>query len=489
MTVAARARGYRLAGEYESALRLFEHRVETGHLPDGEEAFEYARALRAASRYREACDVLLAARLDPSNAVTALAEEAELRWIMGERRAAIDLAICSLQLDPFQKKAQTIRDRARGEIEVREAFAAAEGGEGKRIAHAAFYVGDSGNFGDQSLPVAVRDSVSLASDVGFWMPIHVHQQFDRNNLEIANACDAMIVGGGGLFLPDTAPNGNSGWQWNVPVDALKAIRVPLAVTAVGYNLFKGQEIGRPQFRPSLHALCEKAVYVGLRNHGSIDRVRQFLPADLAEKVVYYPCPTTILSRMIDIPDAYPHPVEDVLLNGAFDRAAKRFEGGYDAFLDQMVLYVEELLRRGRSVAVVAHLAGDEKLAEDLGARMDRRMRIYGLYDWSLERGYAFYRKAGVVVGMRGHGGMIPFGVGTPILSIVSHPKMRFFLEDIGHPEWGVDVADARCGWDLLEKTEDILDRQADYRAAVERAKDGLFAAISERSQALALAMR
>ena len=37
--------------------------------------------------------------------------------------------------------------------------------------------------------------------------------------------------------------------------------------------------------------------------------------------------------------------------------------------------------------------------------------------------------------------MIPFGCKTPILSIISHDKLAWFLEDINHPEWGVDVMD------------------------------------------------
>ena len=41
--------------------------------------------------------------------------------------------------------------------------------------------------------------------------------------------------------------------------------------------------------------------------------------------------------------------------------------------------------------------------------------------------------------MRGHSQMIPFGLRKNILSIVSHDKLKWFLEDIDHPEWGVDV--------------------------------------------------
>src|SRR5690606_10441117 len=53
---------------------------------------------------------------------------------------------------------------------------------------------------------------------------------------------------------------------------------------------------------------------------------------------------------------------------------------------------------------------------------------------------SFYEGVDLVAGMRGHAQMIPFGVGTPIISLVAHDKMGWFLDDIGHPEWGIDFA-------------------------------------------------
>ena len=52
---------------------------------------------------------------------------------------------------------------------------------------------------------------------------------------------------------------------------------------------------------------------------------------------------------------------------------------------------------------------------------------------------SFYAHIDLAVGMRGHAQMIPFGLRRPIMSLISHDKMRYFLEDIEHPEWGVEV--------------------------------------------------
>ena len=52
----------------------------------------------------------------------------------------------------------------------------------------------------------------------------------------------------------------------------------------------------------------------------------------------------------------------------------------------------------------------------------------------------FYANVTVAASMRGHGVMIPFGLGTPTISLHTHDKVRSFLKDIGHNEWGVEVS-------------------------------------------------
>jgi hypothetical protein len=65
---------------------------------------------------------------------------------------------------------------------------------------------------------------------------------------------------------------------------LREIQVPLALFAVGYNRFRGQKDFDPIFTDHLRLLAEKCVYIGLRNHGSIEAVKNYLPQDLHQKV-------------------------------------------------------------------------------------------------------------------------------------------------------------------------------------------------------------
>jgi len=47
----------------------------------------------------------------------------------------------------------------------------------------------------------------------------------------------------------------------------------------------------------------------------------------------------------------------------------------------------------------------------------------------------------VVLAMRGHAQLISFGQSIPIVSLIYHNKLRWFLEDVNMPDTGVEVFD------------------------------------------------
>jgi hypothetical protein len=60
---------------------------------------------------------------------------------------------------------------------------------------------------------------------------------------------------------------------------------------------------------------------------------------------------------------------------------------------------------------------------------------------SVEDIYNYYSNTVTVAASeRGHGVMIPFGVRCATISIITHEKVKSFLDDIGHPEWGVEAS-------------------------------------------------
>ena len=67
--------------------------------------------------------------------------------------------------------------------------------------------------------------------------------------------------------------------------------------------------------------------------------------------------------------------------------------------------------------------------------------------------YDIYSNIDTVVSDRGHGQMIPLACGCRILSPISHDKNKWFLEDIGLEEFGIEESDPNLGEKLIEKYE------------------------------------
>lgn len=443
-------------GDHAGALRLAQSTFRSKGLVSPRFLVALGNAFAALSRYDAALRAFRIADSGPGSV-----RAAQVAWVVHDTEQAHTYARKALRQDVPRPTVRTVLRRVEEPITPAEADAPADG-----MGHVAFYVDRGENFGDIVLPHAVRDAITEPAGPTEWVPFHAHQVFDDEFVRIANAQRALVVGGGGLFLPDTSPNGNSGWQWNVPFSSLEAIQVPVYAFAVGFNLFTGQQFKGDLFRRSLIAFTRKAEFLGLRNTGSMERVRDLLPTDLHDKVRFVPCPTTVLQHIRPGLTAADPGSGTVLLNAAFDRSERRFQGGYAEFLAQIDEFVERTTQGGAEVRIAAHTRGDLRLAADLEAAHGRVLAVDELHNLDQAEALDVYRRASLVIGMRGHATMIPFGVGTPVLSIVSHPKMRYFLEDVDRLDWGFDVGDPRLGAALAERTLDVLDREAVYRSDV-----------------------
>ncbi|MFF8098652.1 polysaccharide pyruvyl transferase family protein [Streptomyces sp. NPDC016640] len=452
------ADGYRRQGRYDEAVDVLAPVV--GDRLDAPRCQEtLGVCLMALSRYDEAEARLLLAAASPDVAPRAFAQLARLAWLCGREEDAHAYARDGLEADPTDSgcHAWYVRTRPEGARERPEPVAA-----GDQLAHVALFAEGRENAGDKVLPEAVRMCFDTDTGPARWYGQPVHRLVDEAALERLNARRGVIVGGGGLFLPDTSPNGNSHWQWNVPDGLLARLTAPLAVFAVGYNVFDGQLYRRGRFAESLRVLVERSAFFGLRNHGSIERVRELLPVGLRDRVRYQPCPTTVARHLLP---GWLDPVErtdTVLVNCAYDRAGLRFGHDYADFLAQLATALRGLRERA-DVRYAAHMPADERFVHDLRREHGLSLPVEPLYDLTNDGIRDLYRRSRLVIGMRGHAGMIPFGCGTPILSLVSHPKLAYFLSDIGREEWGLSVHDRDLGPRLLERAAAVLD---DHPAAV-----------------------
>lgn len=341
----------------------------------------------------------------------------------------------------------------------------------RRITHVAFYT--QANAGDTLLTIALRDLFDQCLNRSTWQSLHAHAVVGEAELSLVNDADACVIGGGGLFLKDTNPNDLSGWQWSCSLDSLAKIRSPIILFAVGYNRFRGQADFGPPFYKFIPKLVEKAEFFGLRNNGSIRAIRKYLPLELHSKVRFQPCMTTLLRFL------YPRLFETkkrstsfVAVNCAFDRANLRYGEQRDEILNAIALALKQLSSH-IAIKYYAHIPSDELILPVL-KKWRVPFTVTRLYGVGPEAIVDAYRTPSLVIGMRGHAQMIPFGCGVPILSLISHDKMAWFLEDIDATDWGLEVGSDNLADRLIEKASAVLNASTSVREQIMQKQEFLW---------------
>lgn len=339
---------------------------------------------------------------------------------------------------------------------------------GNRIGHVAMYT--DGNAGDTLLPRTVRDSVER-TQTHEWTGIHAHRVVNKGLLDEINGLDGLLIGGGGLFLRDTNPNNLSGWQWSCRVETLEKIAIPIALYAVGYNRFRGQKDFKPVFRRHLETLAEKCVFIGLRNTGSISAIKSYLPETLHHKIRFQPCPTTLCKQLYPEICNTKSSEKTIAINCAFDRIDLRLGEQKDAILSRLA-DAAKALSENASIEYFSHAKSDEQMLPYL-ERANVPYTLRKLYYIHPREVVNAYSSVSLAIGMRGHAQMIPFGCGTPIISLISHDKVRWFLEDIEQQEWGVEMTAPDFKDTLIYKANNSMGHRSEIEQTIESIQSAL----------------
>lgn len=308
------------------------------------------------------------------------------------------------------------------------------GSGGKTATHFSYYSGWE-NAGDTVLSKAVRDNFNIINPTS-WTLEKVTSTITEKTIVLINKKDYMVIGGGGLLLPDSNANTISGWQWAISEELLDKIEVPIIVYAIGYNFFIGQ---KPEelFIRSLKKVIEKSSFFSLRNSGSIRAVKELVGDELCSKILYQPCPTTII-RNVDKSAPVKRKTKNVGVNIAFDRYHLRYGADIYEILNQVAFALKQICSRGYTINNLCHLENDKKFELTLDAHGVDYKSINLQYSLPKQT-YETYCNMELVMGTRGHSQMIPFGLNTKIISLGSHNKLKWFLEDIDSLDWLVNL--------------------------------------------------
>lgn len=317
------------------------------------------------------------------------------------------------------------------------------------------------NAGDTLLYRAVKDLFDYFLGNNKWLLENQWNEVNQKKVDYLNSkANAIIIGGGGMLLRDQkgADTKNSGWQWNCPINLLSKFKVPIIIFAIGYNRFRNQPDFDPIFNKSITELAKESKFFSLRNHGSILAVEKYLLNKfLKSKLSFQPCPTTILWYIYqDVIKKFKNMKDqkNMAVNIAFDRREMRFGKNENKIMTDIAMVLKKYNDFGWNITLANHKPQDNEFSQWL----DREKIIFqrvNLSQFQPEEIIKFYNDKNLTLGMRGHAIMIPFGLRKNTLSIISHEKLKWFLQDINHPEWGVDVNDVDFKSKLDSKIQEI----------------------------------
>ncbi len=346
----------------------------------------------------------------------------------------------------------------------------------KKILHIGNHETHSKNAGDTLLFPVTRECFEIFNSNINWSLAHVWKDFDvKTAKRVNNEFDEILIGGGGMFLRDQdgSDTSKSGWQWNCDMEALNEIKIPINIFGVGYNRFRGQQDFEKIFSDHLELVVRKSNFVGLRNTGSIKAVQRYLPFDLKDKISLQFCPTTCLWQLKKkyMKKSFEHrnsKTKILAFNPAWDRVDMRFPNGIDSDIQPVLNSLLVAVKRGWEIYIVAHKHIDLNIVPYL-EKIQLPFKIKNLSDSSPDQICDFYSEIDCSFGMRGHSQLIPLGLRKPIVSIITHDKMRFLLDDINQGSWGLEIDDPL----FQERWESLLDEFCERRLSTYETLDSV----------------
>lgn len=312
-----------------------------------------------------------------------------------------------------------------------------------RVAH--IYASDAiKNSGDFLIGIATKkyfkDKILQIDDDIIFEDINCRQIFDIELINGLNNFDYIIIGAGGLILPDTFHNTVSCWQLGIPTYMYNKILKPIYVISIGFNLFYNQtinmyeresnisDISRQQiFKDNIIELIKISKYFTMRHNEDINQLIQIIGSEYIDKIKLEFCPTiwysSQIKKIFNINNK-----KYIAIEIKDDREWRRYydisKTKFYSELEKVVLYC---LENKIDIAYLSH-DGSKNFYNYLKSK---NIDIYYI-DNSVadeDKIYNNYESIKTLICSAGHSQMIAYALGIDIITLVSHPKTKNFCED------------------------------------------------------------
>lgn len=273
--------------------------------------------------------------------------------------------------------------------------------------------------------------------------------FDREFVKAINRSDGLIVGG--AVAMNARPHyANTGMRFDLPMELWGEIEKPVVFYGLSHRHWRGQTYHHAE---KLGVALEKILdnpkmLLSLRNDGT----REWLDTALgirSDRFKIAPDPGVFVAA--DTGRTYHEMAPDrpnIIL--AFND--EDWQGRYRtperrmAVIDGLVRAIDRIAARwNANIVIVPHYFDDFRMAIDFIDRSRPQLAHQGMSAAGLStmRGtrefYGRYLQADLVISMRVHSMSPAFGLGVPMIPVVTQDRMTMFLDDVGIGDLAVDA--------------------------------------------------
>lgn len=277
------------------------------------------------------------------------------------------------------------------------------------------------------------------------------RKFDDDFVALANSFDLLMIGGGNYF--ELWVEGSAtGTSVDISSERLAALTVPTVFYSLGVDTGQGYtETSAKKFRAFMQTvLARDDMFVCVRNDGSSRALHEVLAVSEAEQIPVMPDGGFFAARALDISRNTGTGRSRIGINIAGDMLERRFDCGMAPhdFLKGLADVCAGLLdeRDDLEIKLVPHIWRDLSLLAELlpmipDRHLRRRIAVAGLNPTASGlRGFLQdYQACSVVLGMRFHANVCPFGMCVPTLGLLNYPQVERLYEELAMPDRLLDV--------------------------------------------------
>ena len=287
-----------------------------------------------------------------------------------------------------------------------------------------------------------------------WESWDVTRNIKDKHIDYFNTFDYIVIGGGGLLLPDTNSNNVSCWQWPIDSNLLAEIKTPIYVISIGLNWFFGQDASMPYydslrrdqdripiFKNNIETLVNKSEYFSMRHKGDINQINSFMEFENKNKIKFEFCP--VIEYVEDKYKRDDHSGQLYTFELKDDRIQRRYENtSIEKVYETLFNFILYLEKNNKKIGIMSH-DGSKSFKEYVDSK---GFKNYTYLDNSVgneKRIIDNYRQVKKLYCSAGHSQMMSHALGIDYYTLISHPKLKYFMDDVGYtiPKHGSFVKD------------------------------------------------